>query len=146
MSSRFSRYRDALLGRMEPYPELHARMREEVRRSQTQQARLEALLSSHGTSPSAAKEAVTSVAGKVAGMVHLSASDEVIKNLLAAIGYKAYEVGSYTALITMAKAAGATGDVQALEQSMREEMEMAEWQLEHLPGIVETFLSRSETK
>jgi ferritin-like metal-binding protein YciE len=132
------------LGRMEPYPELHARMREEIRRSQTQQARLEALLSGHGTSPSTTKEAVTSVVGKVAGMVHLPASDEVIKDLLAAIGYKAYEVGSYKALITLAKAAGATGDVAALEQSMKEEMEMAEWQMDHLPGIVEAFIRHTE--
>src|SRR5688500_10605594 len=82
------------LGRMEPYAELHGRMREEVRRSRTQQARLEAILSGHGTSPSTTTEAVTSVVGKVAGLVHLPASDEVIKDLLAAIGYKAYEVGS----------------------------------------------------
>ncbi|GGC63006.1 hypothetical protein GCM10011504_46510 [Siccirubricoccus deserti] len=134
------------LDRMEPYPELHARMKEEIIRSKTQQARLETLLSGHGTSPSATKEMVTSIVGKVAGVVHLPASDEVIKNLLAAIGYKAYEVGSYKALITMAKAAGADGDVQSLEQSMHEEMEMAEWQLNHLPRIVEAFISRTETK
>jgi ferritin-like metal-binding protein YciE len=132
------------LDRMEGYPELHARMQQEIARSRTQQAGLEALLSKHGTSPSATKETVTSVAGKVAGLAHLPASDEVIKNLLAAVGYKAYEVASYKALITMAQAAGAAGDVQTLEQSLREEMEMAAWQLEHLPGIVQTFLRRSE--
>jgi ferritin-like metal-binding protein YciE len=131
------------LDRMEDYPELHARMREEIGRSQTQQARLEALLSAHGTSHSSAKETVTSAVGKVAGLVHVSASDEVIKNLLAAAGFKAYEVASYKALIAMAEAAGAAGDVQALEQSLREETEMATWQLDHLPGIVQTFLRRS---
>ncbi len=134
------------LGRIEPYPDLHARMQEEIRRSQTQQARLEAILSSHGTSASTTKEAVTSMVGKVAGMVHLPASDEVIKDLLAAIGYKAYEVGSYKALITMARVAGAAGDVQALEEALREEMEMAEWQMDHLPGIVEAFISRTESR
>jgi ferritin-like metal-binding protein YciE len=132
------------LGRMEPHPELHERMREEIRRSQTQQARLEAILSGHGTSPSTAKETVTSVVGKVAGMVHLPASDEVIKDLLAAIGYKAYEVGSYKALVTLARTAGAPEDVEALEQSMKEEMEMAGWQMDHLPGIVEAFIRRTE--
>jgi ferritin-like metal-binding protein YciE len=132
------------LGRIEPYPELHERMREEIRRSQTQQARLEAILSGHGTSPSTAKETVTSVVGKVAGMVHLPASDEVIKDLLAAIGYKAYEVGSYKALVTLARTAGAPEDVEALEQSMKEEMEMAGWQMDHLPGIVEAFIRRTE--
>lgn len=134
------------LSRMEDYTELHAKMRQEIERSKTQAARLEAPLSKHGTSHSATKETVTSAAGKVAGMVHLPASDEVIKNLLAAIGYKGYEIASYKALISMAEAAGVSEDKQTLEQSMQEEMEVAKWHLDHLPTVVQTFIRRSESK
>ena len=38
------------LSRMEPYPELHAKMQEEMQRSETQAARLDDLLGKHGTS------------------------------------------------------------------------------------------------
>ncbi|MGI4942797.1 MAG: DUF892 family protein, partial [Janthinobacterium lividum] len=46
------------LGRMEAYPDLHARMQQEMQRSTTQAARLDDLLAKHGTKASLAKEAV----------------------------------------------------------------------------------------
>ena len=47
----------------------------------------------------------------VAGFAHAAAGDEVLKNVLAAVGYKAYEIGSYKVLVTLAQAAGATEDL-----------------------------------
>ena len=131
---------EAQLSRMGDYPELHAKMQQEIESSKTHATRLETLLSKHGTSASAAKETVTSVVGKVSGLVHAIASDEVVKNVMSAIGFKAYEIASYKALITMAEAAGAHDDVTALKQSQTEEMAMGDWLGEHLPGIVTQFL------
>ena len=128
------------LSRMEACPELHARMEQERERSTTQAARLDDLLSNHGTSASATKEALAGAVGTVAGFAHMTADDEVLKNVLAAIGYKAYEIGSYKALITLAEAAGASGDTAVLEQSMKEEQEMGDWLGTHLPGLVHAYL------
>lgn len=128
------------LGRMEPYPELHAKMRQEKERSITQAARLDELLAKHGTSKSAVKEVVTGTVATVAGFVHAGASDEVLKNVLAAIGYKAYEIASYKVLLTLADAAGASADKAVLEQSMKEEQEMGDWLGSHLPNFVHAFL------
>ncbi len=130
------------LNRMEPYPELHAKMQQEMQRSETQAARLDDLLAKHGTSKSAAKEMVTGTVATVAGFVHAGASDEVLKNVLAAVGYKAYEIGSYKVLLTMADAAGATADKAVLEQSMKEEQEMGDWLGSNLPGFVHAFLKQ----
>ena len=130
------------LGRMEPYPELHAKMQEEMQRSVAQAARLDDLLAKHGTSKSAAKEAVTGTVATVAGFVHAGAADEVLKNVLAAVGYKAYEIGSYKVLLTLADAAGAAEDKAVLEQSMKEEQEMGDWLGSHLPGFVHAFLKQ----
>jgi len=116
---------EAQLSRMEAYPELHARMKQELERSRTQATRLEGLLSKHGTSASNAKETVTNIVGKVSGMVHMTSDDEVVKNMLAAIGFKAYEIASYKALMATAEFAGMTGDAAVLKQSQTEEMEMA---------------------
>ncbi len=128
------------LARMEPYPELHARMQTERERSTTQAARLDDLLAGHNTSKSMAKEAVTGAVATVAGFAHAASSDEVLKNLLAAIGFKAYEIGSYKVLITLAEAVGATSDVAVLKQSMQEEQEMGDWLGSHIPDLVHAFL------
>ena len=130
------------LGRMEPYPELHARMQQEMERSTTQAARLDSLLAKHGTKASLAKEAVTGTVATVAGFIHAGADDEVLKNVLAAVGYKAYEIGSYKVLLTLAEAAGAAGDKAVLEQSMKEEQEMGDWLGSHLPGLVHAYLQQ----
>ncbi len=130
------------LSRMEPYPELHAKMQEEMQRSTTQAARLDDLLAKHGTKASVAKEAVTGAVATVAGFVHAGASDEVMKNVLAAVGFKAYEIGSYKVLLTLAEAAGAAEDKAVLEQSMKEEQEMGDWLGSHLPSLVHAFLKQ----
>ncbi len=82
------------LSRMKPYPDLHAKMQQEMERSTTQAARLDDLLAKHGTKASLAKEAVTGAVATVAGFAHVGADDEVLKNVLAAIGFKAYEISS----------------------------------------------------
>ncbi|WP_376099633.1 DUF892 family protein [Roseomonas sp. CCTCC AB2023176] len=130
------------LDRMSAYPDLHARMQKELDRSRSQQERLEHLMAGHGTAPSAVKETVTAAVGTVAGLVHITADDEVIKNVLAAIGYKAYEIASYKTLIAAADRAGASGDKSVLETCMKEDMEMGDWLGEHLPGFVDQHLSQ----
>jgi len=130
------------LDRMEPYPALHAKMTEERQRSTTQAARLDDLLAKHGTKASLAKEAVAGSVATVAGFVHMTSDDEVLKNVLAAIGFKAYEISSYKLLITLAGAAGAAQDVPVLEQSMKEEMEMGDWLGSHLPDFAHAYLAR----
>lgn len=130
------------LGRMEAYPTLHARMNSDLERSTDQAARLDKLLEKHGSAKSLAKEAVTGTVATVAGFAHVSAEDEVLKNILAAIGFKAYEIASYKLLITLAEAAGAGDDVPILQQSMKEEQETGDWLGDHIPELVTTFLSK----
>ncbi len=130
------------LPRMQPYPELHAKMQLDKDQSTTQAARLDDLLARHGTSKSLAKEAVTGAVATVAGFVHAGSGDEVLKNVLAAIGFKAYEIGSYKVLLTLAEAAGAADDRAVLELSMKEEQEMGDWLNSHLPEFVKAYLEQ----
>ena len=128
------------LPRMKPYPDLHAKMQADKERSTTQAARLDDLLAKHGASKSLVKEAVTGAVATVAGFAHAGASDELLKNVLAAIGFKAYEIASYKVLLTLADAAGAAGDKAVLEQSMKEEQETGDWLGSHLPDFVHAYL------
>ena len=132
------------LPRMEAYPELHARMKQDHERSVTQAARLDELLNKHGSAKSMLKEAVTGTVATVAGFAHVTAGDEVLKNVLAAIGFKAYEIGSYKLLITLAEAAGASEDTAVLKQSMQEEQEMGDWLGSSLPNIANAYLARAQ--
>ena len=65
----------------------------------------------------------------------------MIKNVLAAIGYKAYEISSYKVLLTLADAAGAGDDKSVLERSMKEEQEMGDWLGSHIPNFVQAYLA-----
>ena len=130
------------LPRMKAYPDLHAKMSADKARSEEQAARLDRLLAKHGTSKSLAKEMATGTVATVAGFAHALSSDDVLKNTLAAVGFKAYEIGSYKVLIALAEAAGATDDVPVLDQSMQEEMEMGDWLGGHLPTLVRAVLSQ----
>ncbi len=130
------------LPRMKAYPELYAKMQEDKDRSTTQAGRLDDLLAKHGTKKSLAKEVVTGAVATVAGFAHVGSDDDVLKNVLAAIGFKAYEISSYKVLLTLADAAGATGDKAVLEQSMKEEMEMGDWLGTHLPNLVQSYVSQ----
>ena len=128
--------------RMEPYPDLYEKMKADHERSVTQAARLDDLLAKHGSSKSVIKMAVTGAVATVAGFIHAGSDDEVLKNVLAAIGYKAYEISSYKVLLVLADAAGAGDDKSALEQSMKEEQEMGDWLGSNLPNITQAYLAR----
>ena len=130
------------LPRMTDYAELHARMQQDHERSTEQAARLDRLLGKHGTSKSVAKEMVTGTVATVAGFAHSFSGDEMLKNVLAAVGFKAYEIGSYKVLITLAQAAGASDDAAVLEQSMKEEQEMGDWLGSHLPSLVHAYVQK----
>ena len=132
------------LPRMKDYPELHGKMQEDKARSVEQAARLDTLLHKHHATASVAKELVTGSVATVAGFVHALSSDEVLKDVLAAVGYKAYEIGSYKVLIALAGVAGAPDDVAVLEQSLREEQEVGDWLGAHLPSFVQAYVARQQ--
>ncbi len=128
--------------RMKSYPDLYEKMTVEKERSTEQAARLDRLLAKHDAKASIAKEAVTGTVATISGFAHSFASDEVLKDVLAAIGFKAYEIASYKVLISLAKTAGALDDVTVLEQSMKEEQEMGDWLGGHLASFVDAYLKQ----
>ena len=134
------------LPRMTAYPDLHAKMQDDKERSTQQAARLDDLLERHGSKKSLVKEAVTGTVATIAGFAHTGSGDDVVKNVLAAVGYKAYEIGSYKVLLTLAEAVGADGDKAVLEQSMKEEQEMGDWLGSHIPGLVQAYLRQQTHK
>ncbi|MCJ2062907.1 ferritin-like domain-containing protein, partial [Methylobacterium sp. J-088] len=104
-------------------------------------ARLDDLLEKHGSKKSLLKEAVTGAVRTVTVFTPAGAGDAVLKNVLAAIGFKAYEISSYKVLLELADAAGAGDDKPILEQSMTETQDIGDWLGSHIPGFVDSYLA-----
>jgi len=113
--------------RLEHYPEMAARLQKHHAESEEQARRLQAILVRHGTTSSAAKNAVTAVMGNVAAVLHTPASDEILKNTFANYAFEHQEIAAYTSLIAMAERVGDTASIGPLQQSLAEEEAMAKF-------------------
>jgi ferritin-like metal-binding protein YciE len=131
------------VGRLENYPEMRDRMQRHIEESQEQARRLEELLARCDTSHSALKDTVMSLVGNLAALGHSTAPDEVVKNTFANFAFEHYEIASYSSLLTLAELAGDSAAPPALNTSLREERDMAQWIAEHLDVTVRRFVERS---
>ena len=131
------------VGRLENYPEMRDRMHRHIEESREQARRLEELLARHDTSHSALKDTMMSMVGNLAALGHSTASDEVVKNTFANFAFEHYEIASYSSLLTLAELAGDRAALAALNTSLREEKDMAQWIADHLDGTVRRFVDRS---
>jgi len=131
------------VGRLENYPEMEDRMRRHIEESKEQARRLDDLLAQLGTSSSSFKDTMMSFMGNVAALGHSIAPDEVMKNSLANFAFEHYEIAGYMSLLTLADMAGHIAGRTALEQSLREEKDMAAWIEEHLDSTTRRFVERS---
>ncbi|HKM62016.1 MAG TPA: ferritin-like domain-containing protein [Acidisphaera sp.] len=128
--------------RTETYPELVERMRLHVQESEGQLRRLEELLHAFGTSHSGFKDTVASIGANLAALGQSMAPDEIIKNSLANFAFENDEIASYKALLVLADASGHRAAEAALQQSLREEQDMAQFIDSHLKDTTLKFLAR----
>jgi ferritin-like metal-binding protein YciE len=130
--------------RYERYPEVTQMLKQHLRETEQQIARLEELMHGMGTDRSAMKDWVTSIMGNLAAIGHTIMPDEILKNTFANHAFENFEVASYTSLIAMAEATGNSGHVSALRQTLTEEQRMASWILENTPAISLKYLQLAE--
>ncbi len=128
------------LERLENYPEMAERLRQHNLESKSQAERLSAIMERHGTSPSVAKNAASSVMGNVAAALHAPAPDEVLKNTFANFAFEHQEIASYTSLIAMAEKIGDAVSIPLLKQSLGEEQAMADWIGQHIVPTTQRFM------
>ena len=133
------------LDRLESYPELSARLQQHKTETDRQIERLDSILSSLSESPSGMKDTVLSVMGNLAALGHSMAPDEILKNSFASFAFENFEAASYKALITMAEAGGYTSAVPLLQQTLNEELAMAQFLDQNLPMVVQRYLSLGPT-
>jgi ferritin-like metal-binding protein YciE len=81
--------------------------------------------------------------GQAAG--GMAMSDEVVKGSIMSYVFENLEIASYTSLIAAAELAGDEETKRACEQILPQEIAMARWLLDHIPGVTHAFLRRSAT-
>ncbi|MBN8927038.1 MAG: hypothetical protein BGO51_05225 [Rhodospirillales bacterium 69-11] len=131
------------VGRLENYPEMADRMRRHIGESQEQARRLEDLLGQLDSSHSSFKDAMSSFMGNLAALGHTVAPDEVLKNTLANFAFEHFEIASYMSLLTLCEAAGHSAGRSALEASLREEQDMAQWIADHIGPTTKRYVERT---
>ncbi|WP_270937781.1 ferritin-like domain-containing protein [Falsiroseomonas oryzae] len=125
--------------RLENYPEMRERLREHAEESRRQQERIDQILNTLGSSPSTLKDIGTSIMGNMAAIGHAVMQDEVLKNTFANYAFEHFEIASYKALMEMAQAAGDSSAPRLLEQSLNEEVRMAQWIEQNLSPTIRRY-------
>ncbi|MBL6453721.1 ferritin-like domain-containing protein [Belnapia sp. T6] len=126
--------------RIESYPEMVGRMKQHIEESRVQSQRLEQILERFGTSNSSLKDFGTGLMGNLAAMAHAPMQDEILKNTFANYAFEHFEIASYRGLIEMAQAAGDQQGIALLQQSLQEEVQMAEFIGQNLPQTVQKYI------
>jgi ferritin-like metal-binding protein YciE len=131
-------------GRLEEFPEMRERIARHLQETKTQLERLERCLSSMDSSPSTMKDAALSFGANLTAMANAMAGDEVLKNTFANSAFEHYEIAAYKSLLALAKQAGV--EHSELEQSLREEEQMADWIDTHVEPITIDYLHVEERR
>ena len=112
------------VGRHERYPEMKARLQQNVGGYEAQVQRPEAILQWRGSSPSPLRDGWMAPAGSMSAASHMPAPDEILKSALADHAVERDEVAACTSLIAMAEAVGDGASLAPLRQSPGEEAAM----------------------
>ena len=136
---------DRQLDRLTHYPEISERLRAHRLETEDQIRRLDDILGSLGQSASSLKDMALSFMGNLAAMGNLMAADEVLKNQFVNAAFENFEVASYTSLVALAEAGDLPTAAALLQETLREEIAMAAWVQDSLPGLTLKYVGlRSE--
>lgn len=107
--------------------------------------RLEQCLKMLGSSPSSMKTATGKVLEMGKGMMSALASDERVKDYLAACGAEHFEVACYKSLIAGARDAGEEEIIPLLEQNLKQDQAMAGWLDMNVEVVTRDYLKSAGT-
>lgn len=130
--------------RLTDYPEVQQRVRQHLDETKEQIRRLDQCLESLGESRSALKDAGLSFLGNMMAGSHAMAADEILKNSFGNYAFEHYEIAAYKSLLVMAEQLGMESARSLLQQSLREEQNMAKWIDDHLRDVTIQYMRHEE--
>ncbi|CAA9375876.1 MAG: Protein YciE [uncultured Chloroflexia bacterium] len=123
------------------YPEVQSRLHAHAEATRQHAILVERCIERLGGHPSALKEAIGTVMGKVQGVANLPAQDTVVKNALGDLAAENFEIASYTSLIAAAEQTGDDETATVCRRILHDEEEMAGWLTVQIPIITRQFLA-----
>jgi len=123
------------------YPEVQSKLNEHVDVTRRHAYLIEGCIERLGGQPSALKEAVGTVMGKVTGAANLPAKDTVVKNALGDYAAENFEIACYRSLIAAAEKVGDRETADVCGRILRDEEEMAGWLGGHIATLTQAFVS-----
>ena len=129
-------------GRLDDYPEVKLKVVSHLEETKQQIMRLDECLKGMGETSSTMKDTVQSFMGNMAAMAHTAAEDEILKNTFANNAFENFEIAAYKSLLAMCDAAGANSCKTPLQNSLREEEQMATWISNNVEKVTKLFIER----
>ncbi|EBK7038216.1 ferritin-like domain-containing protein [Salmonella enterica] len=135
---------ESMASRIENYPDIKARIEQHISETKHQITMLEEVLDRNGISRSVLKDSMSKMAAMGQSIGGMFPSDEIVKGSISGYVFEQFEIACYTSLLAAAKKAGDTASIPTIEAILKEEMQMADWLIKHIPHTTEQFLLRSE--
>ncbi len=125
----------------EGYPDVQAKLNDHADVTRRHAYLVERCIERLGGHPSALKEAVGTVMGKVAGVANLPAKDTVVKNALGDYAAENFEIACYKSLVAAAEKIGDQETADVCRRILRDEEEMAGWLGGHIATLTQKFVN-----
>jgi ferritin-like metal-binding protein YciE len=130
--------------RLADYPDVQARVQAHLHETEGQMKRLEQCLSSLGATTSTFKDTAQSFMANMMAIGHSMAGDEILKNTFANNAFEHYEIAAYKSLLALCGPAGVDSARIPLEQSLKEEEQMAAWVDQNVQNVTMAYLEKEQ--
>ncbi|EBA5720350.1 ferritin-like domain-containing protein [Salmonella enterica] len=124
---------ESMASRIENYPDIKARIEQHISETKHQITMLEEVLDRNGISRSVLKDSMSKMAAMGQSIGGMFPSDEIVKGSISGYVFEQFEIACYTSLLAAAKKAGDTASIPTIEAILKEEMQMADWLIKHIP-------------
>src|SRR3954464_2158049 len=130
--------------RLDEYPEVKAKVAAHLQETNEQLKRLERCLEACGESTSRLKDTTQSMMANMEAMAHSVAGDEILKNTFANNAFENFEIAAYKSLLALCGPAGAENSRTLLQQSLKEEEQMAAWVDQNVEKVTIDYLNKEQ--
>ncbi|MDU0343181.1 ferritin-like domain-containing protein [Bosea rubneri] len=135
----------SLAGRIENYPELKQKIEEHLAETERQASMIESCITRRGGDTSTLKDLAAKFVAMGQGISGAFVGDEIIKGSMAGYTFEHMEIAAYRVLVAAADAIGDAETSAVCARILAEEVKMAAWLDENLPGVTAKYLAREET-
>jgi ferritin-like metal-binding protein YciE len=120
----------------EKQPEMHKRIKQHLEETKMHADLMEACLKRNGGDTSKTKDFISKSTAAVNGLGMSMMGDAMVKNVYSSYSAEHMEIASYTALGAAARAMGDSETASVCEKILKDEVDMANWLIKHLPTVV----------